>query len=84
MKLIEAGNMEFDALNPLLNLVNRVLLNSQAKTKAMGVKKARNINENNSSIPQSPSCLPPHLYYPMPSAGLGYSPMPPYFMPPFM
>lgn len=42
MELIKAGNMEFDTCNPPLNLVNWVLLNSQAKAKAAGAKKKNN------------------------------------------
>lgn len=84
MELIEVRNMEFDAPNPPLNLVNRVFLNSQAKAKAAVAKKTKNVSEDSSSVSQPPALLTPHPYYTMPSSGLGYSPIPPYFMPPFM
>lgn len=84
LELIEAGNMEFDVCNPPLNLVNRILLNSQAKTKATGIKKTRNISKDSSSVSQSPVLLTPHPYYAILASGLGYLPMPPYFIPPFI
>lgn len=84
LELIEDGNMEFDVCNPSLNLVNRILLNSQAKAKVTGIKKIRNIGEDSSSVSQSPVLLTPHPYYAILASRLGHSPMPPYFIPTFM
>lgn len=84
MELIEARNIEFDTLNLLFNFVNRVFFYFQARTKAMEIKKARNMNGNNSSIPQFPSYLPPHSYYLISFIGLRYLSIPPYFMLPFI
>lgn len=84
MELIEARNIDFDILNLLFNFVNRVFLHSQARTKVMEIKKARNMHGNNSFIPQFLSYLPPHSYYLISFIGLGYLSIPPYFMLPFI
>lgn len=73
-----------DTRNPPLNLVNRVLLNSQAKSKATGIKKTRNTSGDSSSVSQSPVLPTPHPYYAITASGLGYLPTPPYFVPLFM
>lgn len=78
MDLIEAGNMEFDACNLPLNLVNLVLLNSQAKAKTAGAKTTKNVGEDSSSLFQTPTLSTTYPHYAIPPSGFGYSSIPPY------